>query len=54
MVRTDYDDGVSADSGLRTTLRTMDQTLSLHTGPGYDDVTGRGSPTAAMFTALGQ
>ncbi len=51
-VRTDYADGVSAASGYISTLRTMDQTLSLHTGPGYDDVTGRGSPTTAMFSAL--
>jgi subtilase family serine protease len=51
-VRTDYNDGATAASGVTYSLRTMDQTLSLKTGPGYDDVTGRGTPTAALFAAL--
>jgi hypothetical protein len=28
----------------------MNQTLSLQTTPGYDDVTGLGTPTAAILT----
>jgi subtilase family serine protease len=51
-VRTDYNDTVTAASGVAYTLRTMNQTLSLKTTPGYDDVTGRGTPTAALFAAL--
>jgi len=51
-VRADFNDFVSASSGVHFTLRTFDQTLSLKTGPGYDDVTGRGSPTASFIDAL--
>lgn len=32
-------------------VRTMNQTLSLQTTPGYDDVTGPGSPTS-LFLAM--
>jgi subtilase family serine protease len=52
-VRVDYFDFVSPSSGpLRYSLRTMNQTLSLRTTPGWDDVTGRGTPTAAFVPAL--
>ena len=34
-----------------TKLRTFDQTQSLHTTPGYDDVTGVGSPNGQKFLA---
>jgi hypothetical protein len=51
-VRTDYEDGVTPASGVLYTLRTMNQTLSLKTTAGYDDVTGRGTPTAAFFAAM--
>jgi subtilase family serine protease len=51
-VRVDYNNSVDASGGLTTSLRTMDQTLSLHTTPGYDDVTGIGSPTGAFISAL--
>ena len=51
-VRPDFNDFVSASSGVHFTLRTFDQTLSLKTGPGYDDVTGRGSPAAGFIGAL--
>jgi hypothetical protein len=52
-VRVDYFDFVSPTSGpLRYSLRTMDQTLSLRTTPGWDDVTGLGTPTANFISAL--
>jgi hypothetical protein len=44
VVRTNYVNGVDASAGLAYVLRTMNQTLSLHTTPGYDDVTGLGTP----------
>ena len=50
-VRADYSDFVSS-LPLRHTLRTMNQTLSLHTAPGWDDVTGLGTPNAAFVPAL--
>ncbi len=49
VVRTNYANGVDATAGLRYRLRTMNQTLSLQTTPGYDDVTGLGTPTAAIL-----
>lgn len=39
-------DGVNASDGTVTTLRTLNQTGTLFTRPGYDDVIGVGSPTA--------
>ena len=30
----------------------MNQTLSLHTTPGYDDVTGLGTPASSFITTL--
>lgn len=50
VVRTNYVNSVDASGGLSYVLRTEDQTLSLHTTPGYDDVTGLGSPTAAILS----
>jgi subtilase family serine protease len=52
VVRSDYVDGATAASGMLYSLRTFNQTLSLQAGPGWDDVTGRGSPTAAFLPAL--
>jgi subtilase family serine protease len=49
VVRTNYVNSVDASGGLSYVLRTANQTLSLHTTPGYDDVTGLGSPTAAIL-----
>jgi hypothetical protein len=40
---------VDASAGLSYRLRTANQTLSLATTPGYDDVTGLGTPTAAVL-----
>ena len=52
MVRVDYVNGVDASNGTTVSLRTANQTLSLATTPGWDDVTGLGSPTAALLSAL--
>ncbi len=38
-----------------TSLRTFNQTQSISTRPGYDDVTGVGSPIASVYVnALGK
>lgn len=50
-VRADFCDFVST-TPIRATLRTMNQTLSLHTMPGWDDVTGVGTPTGSFISAL--
>jgi subtilase family serine protease len=52
MVRVDYNNSVDASAGTTTSLRTANQTLSLATTPGWDDVTGLGTPTAALLSAL--
>ena len=49
VVRNDYLNSVDATGGIVTSLRTFDQTQSLHTTPGYDDVTGVGSPNGLKF-----
>jgi catechol 2,3-dioxygenase-like lactoylglutathione lyase family enzyme len=49
VVRTNYVNSVDASDGLAFRLRTMNQTLSLETAAGYDDVTGLGTPTAAIL-----
>jgi subtilase family serine protease len=50
VVRTNYNNSVDASAGLSYVLRTMNQTLSLQVTPGYDDVTGLGTPTAAILS----
>ncbi|MFL5628769.1 MAG: hypothetical protein ACJ788_24575 [Ktedonobacteraceae bacterium] len=52
VVRTNYVNGVDGSDELSYVLRTMNQTLSLHTTPGYDDVTGLGTPTGSFLSAL--
>jgi subtilase family serine protease len=52
VVRSDYANSVDASGGVLYSLRTMNQTLSLHTTPGYDDVTGLGTPAAGFLDAL--
>ena len=49
VVRTNYVNSIDASNGLAYRLRTANQTLSLHTTVGYDDVTGLGTPTAAVL-----
>ncbi|MGH7750476.1 MAG: S53 family peptidase, partial [Candidatus Dormibacteria bacterium] len=54
LVRVDYANRLDASGGLVTTLRTLGQTQTLHTTPGYDDVTGLGTPRGMAFIkALG-
>jgi hypothetical protein len=49
-VRTDFVNGIDASDGLRYRLRTVDvQTTTIHSGPGYDDETGVGSPNGPAF-----
>jgi len=49
VVRVDYINGFDASAGLRTSLRTLNQTGTIYTRKGYDDVTGVGSPNGAAF-----
>jgi subtilase family serine protease len=48
-VRTDFANGVDAKNGKAYSLRSFNQTDSLHTTPGYDDVTGVGTPNGQSF-----
>jgi len=52
VVRTNYVNGVDASGGLAYVLRTMNQTLSLQATPGYDDVTGLGTPTSSFLAKV--
>jgi subtilase family serine protease len=52
VVRVNYNNGVDASAGLNYRLRTMNQCLSLQTTPGWDDVTGLGTPTSDFLSAL--
>jgi subtilase family serine protease len=49
VVRNDFANGLDDTDGVVTSLRTFDQTQSLATTPGYDDVTGIGSPNGQKF-----
>ncbi len=53
VVRTNFNNGVDASDGLSYVLRTMNQTLSLKTTPGWDDVTGLGTPTSSFLSSVG-
>ena len=48
-VRGDFVNGEDAADGITFSVRTMNQTESLHTIPGYDDVTGIGTPNGEAF-----
>lgn len=52
IVRSNYVNSVDASAGLSYVLRTLNQTLSLQTTPGYDDVTGVGTPASGFLSAL--
>jgi subtilase family serine protease len=52
VVRTNFNNNVDASAGLSYRLRTLNQTLSLKTTPGYDDVTGLGTPTSSFLSGL--
>lgn len=49
VVRANYVNGVDAKKGIVYRLRTMNQTGTIFTRPGYDDVTGRGTPMGDLF-----
>ncbi len=49
VVRSDFDNGENAADGVTFSVRTMNQTGTLRTLPGYDDVTGMGSPNGEAF-----
>jgi subtilase family serine protease len=49
VVRIDFNNGLNADDGTTTSARTFNQTGTIYTRPGYDDVTGVGSPHGAAF-----
>lgn len=55
VVRVDYVNGVDAADGLSTSVRSFDLPgLAIQTTPGYDNVTGLGTPAGAAFLrALG-
>ncbi len=48
-VRNDFVNGVDASDGISTSLRSMNFTESLKVRPGYDDVTGVGTPRGNAF-----
>jgi subtilase family serine protease len=53
VVRVDFVNGLDATGGLRTSVRSFDfQALTIHTTPGYDTVTGLGTPNGALFLFL--
>jgi subtilase family serine protease len=53
VVRVDYANGIDASDGLIRSVRTFDfQGLTIHTTPGYDNVTGLGTPNGLLFLAL--
>jgi subtilase family serine protease len=52
-VRADFANGVDASGGLIYSVRTFDQDSSLTVTPGWDDVTGLGSPNSGWLTAIG-
>jgi subtilase family serine protease len=49
VVRNDFVNGVDASDGTTTKLRSLNTTGTLHTRPGFDDVTGLGSPDGQAF-----
>ena len=51
-VRVDFANGIDGSGGLLYSVRTFDQDSSLAVTPGWDAVTGLGSPNAAWFNLL--
>jgi len=52
VVRANYVNSIDASAGVVYRLRTMNQNLSLNATPGYDDVTGLGTPTSSFLSSL--
>ena len=53
MLLSHYANGVDGSQGLLYSVRTFDQDTSLTVNPGWDDVTGLGSPNSGWLTAVG-
>lgn len=51
-VRADYVNGLDPSDGLIYSVRTFNNDSSLHVAPGWDNVTGVGSPNANWITSL--
>jgi hypothetical protein len=50
VVRVNYNNGVDAADGTTTLLRSLDdEAQSIHLAPGWDDITGRGTPNGAAY-----
>jgi hypothetical protein len=49
-VRVDYANGVNPKDGLLYSVRTFDDDSSLRTRPGWDEVTGIGTPNTGYIT----
>jgi subtilase family serine protease len=52
-VRPDFINGVNGVDGIAYSIRTFDQDSSLVTRPGWDDVTGVGTPNSVFLTVFG-
>jgi subtilase family serine protease len=52
-VRVDFTNGLDGSDGILYSVRTFDQDLSLAVNPGWDDVTGLGSPNSGWLSAVG-
>ena len=52
LVRPDFVNGYNGQKGVAYTIRTVDDDTSLRTAPGWDDVTGVGTPPANYPAAL--
>jgi subtilase family serine protease len=54
VVRVNFNNSVDASGGTTTLLRSLDdEAQSLHVGPGWDNLTGLGSPNGAAFVTGG-
>ena len=52
VVRADYANSENGNDGILYSIRTFDHTFTLATTPGYDDVTGRGTPNDSFLGAI--
>ena len=52
-VRADFVNGVDDSAGIVYSVRTFDQDSSLSLSPGWDNITGLGSPNSGWLTAVG-
>jgi hypothetical protein len=54
VVRVNFNNSVDASDGTTTLLRSLDdEAQSLHVTPGWDNLTGLGSPNGATFVGAG-